>query len=162
MTSSLRAMSLKIPCATSLNWMRTSTFDSFKAETEERSERPRALVYAEGRIQTFASLEDEWDTLPSWIVDPDGGSSERGTNGVGGNGIVLEISRFAVCRNVLAEKSIGTLNGWDGPQYFYLVKEVRSEIFDDARITDLLVTDVFSCEGNRSFHSQHAQNLQQI
>lgn len=158
MTSSLRAMSLKIPCTTSLNWMRTSTFDSFKAEVVERSERPRAL-YAEGRIQTFASLEDEWYTLPSWIVDPDSGGSERGTNRVGGNGIVLEISRFAVCRNVLAKKSIATLDGWDGPQYFYLVEEVRSEIFDDARITDLLVTDVFSCEGNRSFHSQHTQNL---
>jgi len=66
-------------------------------------------------VQTFASPEDEWYTFPSRIVNPDGSGSEGGTDRVGWDGAVLEISRLAVRRNVLAKKSIATLDGWDSP-----------------------------------------------
>jgi hypothetical protein len=36
----------------------------------------KAAKTVQERNVTFACLEDEGDTLPSWVVDPEGGSSE--------------------------------------------------------------------------------------
>jgi hypothetical protein len=66
-------------------------------------------------LLTLACLEDKRDTLPPWVVDPDGGGSKSGTDGVRRDGTVLEISGLAVRRNILAEKGVATLNGWDSP-----------------------------------------------
>ena len=71
-------------------------------------------------LPTFTGLENEGNTLPSGVVDPEGGSSKSRANGVGRNGIILEVSRFTIGCDILAEKGVFSLDGRDGPKYFDL------------------------------------------
>jgi hypothetical protein len=99
--------------------MRISTFDSFKAKVQEKKWANESEM--EGKVQTLASLENERDTFPPWVVDPDSGRSEGRASRIGWNCIILQIAWLPVRCNVLTKKSVGPLDWWDGSEDFYLV-----------------------------------------
>ena len=69
---------------------------------------------------TFTGLENEGNTLPSGVVDPEGSSGKGRANGVRRNGIILEVSRFTIGCDILAEKGVFSQDRGDGPEYFDL------------------------------------------
>ena len=64
-------------------------------------------------LLTFAGLEDERHALPPGVVDPKRRRGERRADRVVRDGIVVEVPRLAVRRDVLAQKRIIALNGRD-------------------------------------------------
>ena len=65
---------------------------------------------------TLASLENERYTFPPGVVNPEGGSSIRGADGIRWNSVIVEVARLAVSRNILAKERVVPLNGWDCTQ----------------------------------------------
>lgn len=115
-------MSLKMPCVTSLNCIRTSTLASFNAVPRDEHQILDATV--ESR-QTFSCFENEGDTFPPRIVDPKCGSSKRRADRVARNGIIVEVARLAVSGNVLTEKNIISFDRWNSTKYLDLHTDVR-------------------------------------
>lgn len=71
--------------------------------------------------QTFAGLKNEGYTFPPWVVNPERGRGVGWADRVMGHGIVIKVAGFAMCRYVLAEQSILTLDRRDSPEYFDLI-----------------------------------------
>lgn len=46
--------------------------------------------------RTFPGFQDEWNALPSWVVDPECCGGVSGTNGATGDSFVVEVAGFAV------------------------------------------------------------------
>lgn len=68
------------------------------------------------KILTLPSLENERNTLPSWVVNPQCGSGVRGTVRVGWDRFVVEITGLAIRRNILTKQRIASLNWGNGTQ----------------------------------------------
>ena len=62
------------------------------------------------KILTLPSLENERNTLPSWVVNPQCSSGIRGTVRVGWDRLVIKIARFTVGRDILTKQCVTTLN----------------------------------------------------
>ena len=69
---------------------------------------------------TFASLENERDTFPPGVVNPERGGSVRGADGVWRDSIVIEVPGLAVRRDVLAKERVVPLDGWDRAEDLHL------------------------------------------
>ena len=72
-------------------------------------------------MRTFTSLENEGDTFPSRVMNPQGGCSERRANRVVRYGIVIQIAGLAIRSNILAKQRVLPLNGGNGTEYFDLI-----------------------------------------
>lgn len=68
------------------------------------------------KILTLPSLENERNTLPSWVVNPQCGSGVRGTVRVGWDRFVVEITGLAIRRNILTKQRIASLNWGNSTQ----------------------------------------------
>ena len=67
-------------------------------------------------MQTFASLENEGNTFPPRIVNPERGSSVGWANRVWWDSVIVQVTGLAVGRNILAKESIAPLDGWDSAE----------------------------------------------
>lgn len=63
---------------------------------------------------TFASFENERNTFPSRIVDPEGGGSVCGAVRVRRHGVIVEIAGFAIRTDILAKQGIVAFDGGNG------------------------------------------------
>jgi hypothetical protein len=59
---------------------------------------------------TFSGLQDERDTFPSGVVDPESCGSECWANRVTRDSVIVEVTWLAVGRDILTEQSIVPLN----------------------------------------------------
>jgi len=116
-TSSLREMSLKMPCVASLNWMRTSTLPSLSAAV---SRDPSHDAHAHSIRLTLSGLHDERDALPSRVVDPQGHGGVGGADRVFGHSVVIVVARLVAVGRVLAEQDILLLDRRDTSQHLDL------------------------------------------
>jgi hypothetical protein len=71
---------------------------------------------------TLPCFKDERHPFPPRIVDPQCCSSIGWADGVGRDGIVIEIARLAIGGNVLAKKRLFASDGWNATQNFDLRK----------------------------------------
>jgi len=67
---------------------------------------------------TFTSLQDEWNTVPSLVLDIDSQSTESWTSAILRNGVIIQIPRLAAVKgfSVLANYDILGLNGRNPPK----------------------------------------------
>lgn len=77
------------------------------------------------RRQTFAGLENEGNTFPSRVVNPERGSSKRGANRVARNSVIVKVAGLPVGGNVLTEKDIVSFDGWNSTKDLDLIADVR-------------------------------------
>ena len=66
----------------------------------------RQVDYYEIDVFTFPSFEDEGNTLPARVVDPQSRRSESGTRGIWRDSVVIEVTWFSVGTHVLAEEYV--------------------------------------------------------
>jgi len=78
--------------------------------------------------------------------------------------VVIEISRFAVCGDILTKKGIVSFDGRDRAEHFDL--DHRNKLVSSAigvkKASNLFIPNILRGERDRSFHGQNTQNLQQI
>ena len=69
-------------------------------------------------INTFTSLQDEWNAVPSLVLDIDGQSTESWTSAILRNGVIIQIPRLAAIKgfSVLANDDILGLNRRNSPK----------------------------------------------
>jgi hypothetical protein len=115
---------------TSLNWIRTSTFASFRAEKKKKEKKrkenhearqrqspsatPSSFTTTRGMVEfTFPSFEDEGHAFPTGIIDPQRRRGKSGARGVRRDSIVIKIAWFPVGTHVLAEECVVSLDRRD-------------------------------------------------
>lgn len=81
------------------------------------------------RRQTFSCFENERDTFPPRIVDPECGSGKRRANRVARNRIIVEIARLPVSGDILTEKDIISFDRWNSTKYLDLHTDVRRYLY---------------------------------
>ena len=69
---------------------------------------------------TLARLHDEWNTLPSWIVDPEHHGRECRTDRVFRDRVVVLVTGLVAARGILTEQNVFALDRLDAPEHFYL------------------------------------------
>ena len=74
---------------------------------------------------TLSGLQNEGNTLPAWVVDPQGRGGEGRADRITRDGIIVQVSGFTVRRNVLSQQGILPLNWGDGTKNFDLVPPVQ-------------------------------------
>ena len=69
-------------------------------------------------INTFTSLQDEWNTVPSLVLDIDSQSTESWTSAILRNSVIIQIPRLATIKRfpVLANDDILGLNSRNSPK----------------------------------------------
>ena len=86
------------------------------------------------RIPTFAGLEDEGHALPPRVVDPERGGRVRWADGVGWDGVVIEIAGLSISRDILPEQRVAALDGWDRTEHLDLYREGETRICQDTHV----------------------------
>jgi hypothetical protein len=66
-----------------------------------------------GKTLTFTGLHDEWDTLPSVVVDVKNHGSKSRALGTLGDRLVIEVSGLVTGSGVLTKEDLFLLDGWN-------------------------------------------------
>ena len=76
-------------------------------------------MQAQGKQFTFAGLQDEGNAVPSLVLDVDCERTESGATAVLGNGVIIQIARFAAIQrlSVLSDNDVFGLNGRNTTQH---------------------------------------------
>ena len=76
-------------------------------------------------LPTLSGLQNEGNTLPAGVVDPQGCGSESRADRVTRDGLIVQIPGLSVRCNVLSQQGIVPLNGGDSAKDFDLVPPVQ-------------------------------------